>query len=539
LKFGTAGLRGLVGPGFNRMNHVTVVQTSQGLCAYLQRECPERLRAGGVVVGFDGRADSRHFAELVAGVFASRGVPVLLFSEVCPTPAVAFAVVHRGCAAGVMVTASHNSKEYNGYKVYWGNGCQIIPPHDAGIAACIEQCLEVNPVPPRSPQRLPLVDAPDEAVREAYLQVLCSRLAFCGGKFASARPFVYTPLHGVGQEWVEQAFERFGLKAPIVVEEQAVPDPEFPTVQFPNPEEGQGVWDLAVYYAEQTGAPLCIANDPDADRLALCERQADGSWRSFSGNEIGALLGAWMLEHNEPSEEMYFLASTVSSKLLKSMAESEGFCFAETLTGFKWLGNKALELQEQGLRVPFAFEEAIGFSFGDVGNDKDGVAGACVAAEMANAIYARGSSLTERLEELYEKYGYFGFRQGYFVADSPDKTCAVFQRIRSEGYPADIGGLPVVSVRDLGTGLDTSKPNGRTDMHWKEGDPMITFTLGGADGSGTLTIRASGTEPKLKYYLEVQRARGGEAEADCEAIERAVAAEIIRPDHHGLESKLA
>ena len=539
LKFGTAGLRGLVGPGFNRMNHVTVVQTSQGLCSYLQRECPERLQAGGVVVGFDGRADSRHFAELVTGVFAARGVPVLLFEEVCPTPAVAFAVVQRGCAAGVMVTASHNSKEYNGYKVYWGNGCQIIPPHDAGIAECIEENLSVDPVPPKSPQRFPRVEAPDAEVSEAYLEALCSRLAFHRGEFASAPPFVYTPLHGVGQKWVDRAFARFDLKTPVVVREQSVPDPDFPTVQFPNPEEGQGVWDLAISYAEQAGSPLCIANDPDADRLALCERQEDGTWRSFSGNEIGALLGAWILEHNEPSKEMYFLASTVSSKLLKSMAKIEGFSFAETLTGFKWLGNKALDLQKRGLRVPFAFEEAIGFSFGDVGNDKDGVAGACVAAEMANAIYARGYTLSRRLEELYEKYGYFGFRQGYFVADSPDKTCAVFQRIRSEGYPSEIGGFQVESVRDLGTGLDTSMPNGRTDMYWKEGDPMITFTLGGTDGSGTLTIRASGTEPKLKYYLEVQRSDSDAAQRDCSAIETAVASDIIRPDFHGLTSNLA
>ena len=532
LAFGTAGLRGLTGPGFNRMNHVTVVQTTQGLCRYLERTCPEQLAAGGVAIGFDGRHRSDEFARLAASVCVARGVPVHLFARMVPTPLLATCVAEKGAAAGIMVTASHNPKEYNGYKVYWGNGCQIVPPHDAGIAACIEEELPIGPLP--DPAGSPLVADPEAEVGAAYLSAVADSVCFFPGRFRAAAPVVYTPLHGVGLRWVEAAFEACGLPAPVPVAEQAAPDPEFPTVRFPNPEEGAGVWDLAIATAERAGARLCVANDPDADRLALCERQPDGAWRSFTGNEIGALLGDWILRHGVPEGERArtcFLASTVSSKMLGAVAEAEGFRFEETLTGFKWLGNRALELAAEGCAVPFAFEEAIGFMFGHL-NDKDGVAGACAAAEMAAALAAEGSSLAGRLAELHAAYGCFVGRQGYFLADAPAKTAAVFARIRAEGYPETIGGLRVVGVRDLGTGLDTGKPGGRTDLHWAPGDLMVTYTL---EGGGTLTIRVSGTEPKLKYYLEVSAADEAAAAEKADRLLAAVESEVVRPREHDLQ----
>lgn len=552
LEFGTAGLRGKMGPGTSRMNDLVVLQTAQGLCRYLQQQCPEHLAQGGIVVGYDGRHGSRRFAHTTARVFAGQGVRVHLFRALVPTPFVAAGVAVLGAAAGVMVTASHNPKEYNGYKVYWGNGCQIIPPHDAGIASAIEANLEPWAVDPDlvSEQQLlahPLVTDPWVAVTSAYYSRL-EKLHYLDdkGALAALGTPVYTPLHGVGAEPLLRAFQVMGLPEPYIVPEQRQPDPEFPTVVFPNPEEGKGTWSMAFRTGEQRGARLVLANDPDADRLSAAERcpSASGGWRVFSGNEIGALLAHWVWtnfreRHPEvPPSRCVMLASAVSSKLLSSMAAVEGFRFVETLTGFKWLGSTALELERggeqggEGMVALFAFEEAIGFMLGGMFKDKDGISAAAVFTELAAHTYGRGETLEAVLRGLYDKYGYFDYRAGYFIADRPEKSRAVFAELRAGGqYAKAVAGVPVESVRDLGTGLDTSQPDGKATLPWQAGDMMITYCL---KGGATLTLRASGTEPKLKYYLEVKGTDAGAAAALADRLVGAIGEELVGVSRHGL-----
>lgn len=458
LAFGTAGLRGLCGAGFSRMNSVVVAQTTQGLCAYAEAQLGvEVARERGVAIGYDARANSDHFARVAAGVFASHGWRVALMGERCPTPLLAAAVQANGHAAGVMVTASHNPKEYNGYKVYWGNGCQIIPPHDEGIASAIEANLALWERP--SAEAVAAGEVPGvfdslPSVADGYYAALADGLRFRGGgKSGAASPraplVAYTPLHGVGGPWAARAFEAFGLPAAVRVESQAEPDAEFPTVTFPNPEEGAETWELAFEAAAKAGVPVVLANDPDADRLAAAEwDDTTARYESFTGNEIATLLAAWMWSEYhaahpdvDPSR-VALLGSTVSSKMFGAIAAKEGLRFDETLTGFKWLGNRARELQAEGYTVLFAFEEAIGFAFPHaLTPDKDGVAAAAVFTEMAYALREEGKTVRRRLGELYEEYGAYQHRQGYVVADPVDNA-KTFERLRAK-YATEIGGKKV------------------------------------------------------------------------------------------------
>lgn len=369
LTFGTAGLRGPFGAGTNRMNDLVVLQTAQGLCRYLEKEFANKpeLRENGICIGYDHRAmdtdilSSKSFALVAAAVFISQGVKVHLFDHFVATPLVPFCVEQRGCAAGIMVTASHNPKDDNGFKVYWGNGAQIVPPHDKGIEACIAQnlvpfseALELLSIPTELSsngtgvitdasklRESPLCNNPTDEIGELYFNSMSERVCRYRDENAQsvAIPITYTAMHGVGHAWTSRSFEAFGLHPYIPVEQQIEPDPTFPTVPFPNPEEGEGALMLGFATAEEAGSRVVIANDPDADRLAAAERDpSTGIWRVFSGNEIGVLLGHWQWLQHKSNKTRYpkgvaMLASTVSSKMLRAMAEEEGFHFEETLTG--------------------------------------------------------------------------------------------------------------------------------------------------------------------------------------------------------------
>jgi len=542
LEFGTAGLRGLMGPGYNRMNHVTVQQTTQGLCRYLQQQAPEKLKGNGIVIGYDGRHGSQRFASIVAAVVLSQAIPVHLFSDLVPTPFVAYAVEHLGCAGGVMVTASHNPKEYNGYKVYWGNGCQIIPPHDDGIAAAIFENLDLWNISEELHLNSPLLSDPLQQVAEAFYAGLQDTM-YTEVEVPADFQVAYSPLHGVGGKWLQRAFRSFNLPEPIMVAEQAEPDADFTTVAFPNPEEGEGTWNLTFQTAERAGAPLAIANDPDADRLAVAEKDesSPSGWRAFTGNEIGILLADWSLQvfrrknPDVPLSKVAMLSTVVSSEMMGAMAEKEGFRWEQTLTGFKWLGNVAKDLEAEGFHVVFAFEEAIGFMFGTFEKDKDGISGAAAFAQMAADLRSRGLTVAQRLKQLQERYGTFVGRQSYFVAAEPSQSKKVFDMMRKGGsYPKSLAGYKVVAVRDLGAGLDTSQPDGKAVLPWTPGDLNITLSL---DNGGTLTLRASGTEPKLKYYLEVRGNDPVELAAVADAIEAAVSSELVRPEETGLSPR--
>jgi phosphoglucomutase / phosphopentomutase len=445
-----------------------------------------------------------------------------------------------------MVTASHNPKDDNGYKVYWGNGCQIIPPHDAGIAASILANLEPwsRGYTDNGIRTSPLVEDPTVETTASYFASMKSRLCRHEDDNQSATlKIAYTAMHGVGHAFTSRSFAAFGHLPYIPVDKQLLPDPEFPTVAFPNPEEGKGALKLAIETAEANGARLILANDPDADRLAVAEQDPETKqWKIFTGNEIGVLLGHWELmqylqSHPDADRsQLYFVASTVSSKMLRAVALAEGLNFDETLTGFKWMGNQTADLRAQGKTVLFSFEEAIGFCVGDLVKDKDGVCAAAVFAEMAVQLAKTNTTVTQHLQSLYEKYGHFVTQNHYVKCYDPRVTDRIFARLRNGGqyWPA-CGDFPIAHIRDLTTGYDSQQPDHKAILPVSASSHMITYTF--ANGC-VATLRTSGTEPKLKYYVELAGAVGQSRDEVTEILRKQVeqiVEQMLQPTENNLE----
>ncbi|KAI9512434.1 hypothetical protein F5148DRAFT_1279773 [Russula earlei] len=467
IAFGTAGLRGRMEAGWSRMNDLIVIQASQGLAAYVL-EHVENARDRGAVIGYDHRHNSERWARLTAAAFIDKGIKTYLY---------------RGL-------------NDNGYKVYWENGVQIISPHDAGISASILTNLEPRRWDADSVLTDPLcIDRTREMV-EGYFDYIASLSQHKALNASTDVKFVNTSMHGVGD-----VFQH--------------PDPEFPSVQFPNPEES-GALDLAIRTAESTGATYVLAQDPDADRFSAAERRLDGTWVIFSGDQLGALFAGRTLEvykmSGKPLNTLSMVASTVSSKMIEAMAAAVGFKFTECLTGFKYIGNTALALVEQGFEVPFGYEEAIGFMIGSEIRDKDGVAAAVFFAELVALLHREGKTASSFLQELYDRYGYFQTNNSYFICDDPQVVDQIFTRLRNydgqdsskePSYPRSIAGLEVTSVVDLTVGYDsTNPPTYKPSLPLSSGY-MIQFRAASKDGTKiVLTARTSGTEPKIKYYLE-------------------------------------
>ncbi|CAO3669436.1 unnamed protein product [Umbelopsis ramanniana] len=553
IEFGTAGLRARMEAGFSRMNDLTVIQASQGLAKYVLKNV-EDAKEKGVIIGHDHRHHSQTFANLTAAVFISLGFKVWFFRQLVHTPLVPYTVKQLGGAAGIMITASHNPKDDNGYKVYWENACQIIPPHDSGIATAIDENLEPWVWDEKLASESPLSQDPAEkGVVDSYFKELSALSAFRADNEASDLKFVYTAMHGVGTPYAKRSFEVFGLKPFIPVKEQVEPDPDFPTVTFPNPEEGKGALALAMKCADENNARIILANDPDADRLAIAEKQASGEWVIFSGNQIGTILGGATLERmqiaGEPVDKVAMLASTVSSKFLAKLAEVNGFLFEETLTGFKWIGNRAQALEEQGYNSVFAFEEAIGFTVGKVVRDKDGVSALGFFAEWAIHLHNRGQSANDYLESLYQKYGYFVTDNSYFICRDPETIKKIFVRMRygdypqqspdgkyqyKLNYPATIGGHKVTGIRDLTIGYDSATPDNFPTLPVSSSSEMITFKL---ENGCVFTIRTSGTEPKIKYYSELASTSTEQARKELKVVVNAIGNELMEADKNGLESR--
>ncbi|KAK3928657.1 Phosphoglucomutase-2 [Frankliniella fusca] len=549
LTFGTAGLRAVMGPGFNCMNEVTIVQTAQGFVRYLKTCFPD-LSERGLIIGYDGRYNSKRYAELTATIFIHQGVKVYMFSDLCPTPFVAFGVRHFKCAAGVMVTASHNPKDDNGYKVYWDNGAQIISPHDKHI----QESILANLVPWDTSRDISVLQSdknkcldPLDEVTTIYFEHLKNALLTPTVNASSPLKFTYTAMHGVGYKYMKEAFQIAGFKPFIAVEEQKDPDPEFSTVKFPNPEEGKSSLQLSIKTADANGSTIILANDPDADRLAVAEKVGD-EWKTFTGNELGALLGWWLLRSykeknpDKSLDDVYMLSSTVSSKILRTMAQHEGFNFEETLTGFKWMGNRACELMTQGKKVVFAFEEAIGFMCGSSVVDKDGVSAAVHISEMATYLKMKGKTLNDQLSEVYNQYGYHLCKNSYFICHKPETTKKIFERLRNfsgalKTYPAHIldGKYKIKNVVDLTIGYDSSTPNGVPVLPTSSSSQMITFSF---DNGLVITLRTSGTEPKIKYYSEFIADRTLKdlmaVSATFEEMVTAVVSEYLEPELNGI-----
>ncbi|SDB89171.1 phosphomannomutase [Raineyella antarctica] len=494
LEFGTAGLRGPMGPGPARMNRVVVIRASAGLARYL---LDTGRSAGPVLVGHDARHGSAAFARDTAATIAGHGLDVLLVDGPIPTPVVAYGIRALGCVAAVVVTASHNPAPDNGYKVYLGDGSQIVPPADARIAARIAEA-----------GALPLATLPrSDDWRDAGPELLDGYVARAAGLVAALPAalsasasrrlrWVYTPMHGVGLATVRRVVRAAGLPEPAVVEAQADPDPDFPTVAFPNPEE-PGALDLAMGLAREVGADLVVANDPDADRCAVAVPRPEG-WRMLRGDELGALLGADLLRRGVAGT---YASSVVSSTLLATMARAAGAPYVTTLTGFKWIG-----------RVPglvYGYEEALGYCCDPAAvADKDGITTLVRVLDLAGRLADEGRTLTDLLDDVMRTHGLHATDQLAFRSDRVEVISGAMQRLRTS-MPATLGGEPL-TVTDLAAGT---------------ADLPATDAVVLQGGTLRVVVRPSGTEPKLKCYLEVRSAP--EASVDLEAA-RILAAGRLR-----------
>jgi len=501
LAFGTAGLRGLLGPGPNRMNRMVVLRATAGLCAWVQKKVPNAAERG-VCIGYDGRHMSLEFAEDARAVVTGAGMKAHIFEETVATPVPAFAVERCGAAAGIMITASHNPPRYNGYKVYWENSAQIIPPNDVGIAeeiARIESVSEVSQLDRAAAEKQGLVEVLGQDLVREYLDEV--------GKL-QVHPelprdigIAYTALHGVGGRFIEQAFADAGFNVLHSVREQAEPDGDFPTVDFPNPEE-PGAMDLVLELAGRTNADLILANDPDADRLAVAVRDLNDGFVSLNGNEIGCMLAHYLLLEGEGPKRMV-LSSVVSSPMLGAIAKDHGARWEQTLTGFKWIANEAMRLErEDGFDFIMGYEEALGYTVGSLVRDKDGIGAALVMADMAAWCRSRGTTLLEELDRAYRRYGMFLSRQISEVhagADGPERMAALMDRAR-ERPPSSLGSFAVLAVSDLQSGERRARSGEVSPVAFPKSNVLI---LDLAEGHRVM-IRPSGTEPKVKYYYDVR-----------------------------------
>jgi phosphomannomutase len=469
LQFGTAGLRAAVGAGPQRMNRLVVQQAAAGLVDYLLKSEPDAASRG-VIIGNDARRKSDSFALDTARVCAARGVRAMIFPHVVPTPLLAWNIVGVGAAAGVVVTASHNPPADNGYKVFTSDGAQIVSPVDAEIAACID-AVDPCAVPLSEPDD-PLIQWLDESYVQAYLAAvpavrLCPEVA--------GVPVAYSAMHGVGGETLLTAFDRSGLLTPFVVAEQQQPDGTFPTVAFPNPEE-PGAMDLLLALAAASGAGIALCNDPDADRLGAAIPTPEGGWRRLQGDEIGWLLGDHILRHTSGDDRLV-VTTLVSSSLLAKMAAAYGVRFAETYTGFKWIGHTVLAHPESSF--VFGYEQALGYLVCGRPLDKDGITAAVLLAEVAALAKAEGVTLQDRLDAINERFG------RHVMADMsvkmpPVDGAAAVARLRADP-PTEVGDRKVSHVE------------------WFDEASLLRLQLG---TELRLQIRPSGTEPKVKLYGE-------------------------------------
>ncbi|KAL9643233.1 hypothetical protein ABK040_014690 [Willaertia magna] len=577
IEFGTAGLRSLMAAGFANMNELIIIQTSQGLCKYIEQQTQDVNDKSkiSIVIGYDGRHHSKQFAHLAAAVFLTKGFTVYLYRTIVCTPLVPFAVTNLNkkkvngerCIAGIMVTASHNPKQDNGYKLYWENGSQIISPIDEYISNLIMQNLKVwddvrkilnvnvsgaddeDVVDLSNWKDSPLLKDPTKSQEDDYMEAIREYNYSNGKPLLSDEKITYTAMHGVGLPFVTRAFELYGLPKFVPVEEQIYPDPEFTTVKYPNPEEGKGALKLAMEKSEKEGAILILANDPDADRLAVAERQVDGTWRIYNGNEIAMLLADWVWtqykkqHQNEDYSKCVMIASTVSSKILRAMAQHEGFKFDETLTGFKWIGNRGDQYIKEGYNFLFAYEVEIGFLVGDCSLDKDGVRAAAVFAEMAHHHYKSGvvTRLSDQIENIYKKYGFFAMKTRYFFTPNTDVLHKVMDQVRhieNGGYPTYIPSIKdsskhfkIASLRDLTKNYDTSTKDHLPVLPATPSAEMITFTF---ENGATATLRNSGTEPKLKWYVETHDKDKQVAWDLLEEMTPSILEYLLKPTENGL-----
>ncbi|MFA0096469.1 phospho-sugar mutase [Vibrio splendidus] len=500
LEFGTAGLRGKVGCGPNRMNRLVIQETATGLGHYLI-EHVANASIRGVVVGYDGRLDSKQFAIDTASVFTALGIKVYLTSDVAATPIVAFGIEHFNAAAAVVVTASHNPPEYNGFKVYWENGAQIIPPHDAGIAAEID-IASTKPLPLMS-----LSDAETQGklvwLTEGYYQTYRAAInqsPYVNNALESTNTTItYTAMHGVGAKMAEDLLHDAGFHKVFSVAEQREPDGNFPTVNFPNPEE-KGAMDLVVNLAKSVDADIACANDPDADRFAVAvrtddtARTDDASYKMLTGDQVGVLFAHYLLSKPHTKNQLVG-NSIVSSTLLEKVAQSHGATYFQTLTGFKWLANIGMQLEDEQNEFLFAYEEALGYTIGTQVRDKDGLSAIVVFAQLVEELKSQGRTVWDLLAQISFEHGVHTNAQRSIALD-PDSP-SIGSKLRA-AQPKAINGVAISVIEDLQSSL-RFVIGGNTEAINLPSSDVLIYHL--EDGT-RIIVRPSGTEPKVKVYYE-------------------------------------
>lgn len=492
LAFGTAGLRGMIGAGPNRMNRLVIQETATGLGNYLIEQV-EDAKSRGVVIGYDGRPDSKQFAHDTATVLTALGIKVYLTYKVAATPIVAFGVRELNAAGAVVVTASHNPPQYNGFKVYWENGAQIIPPHDAGIASKIDEAtalpLELISLEEAHKKGL-LVWLEDEYYQTYRKTINESPLLSPDGNTDIS--IVYTAMHGVGAEMAETLLADAGFKKVASVTEQREPDGRFPTVNFPNPEEA-GAMDMVMALGKSVDADIACANDPDADRFAVAVKRPDREYQMLTGDQVGSLLGEYLLE-GQPNS---LVGNTiVSSRLLSSIAKAHGAQYYQTLTGFKWLTNIAMQQQTKEKPFLFAYEEALGYTVGSKVWDKDGLSALVAFSQLTAKLKAQGKTLWDKLEDIYRQHGFYLNAQRSIALDP--KAPPIGDKLRANP-PHQIAGKRVQVTEDLKT-LNRVFDDGQTETIDLPASDVLIYHL---EDKSRVIVRPSGTEPKLKCYYEV------------------------------------
>ena len=533
LSFGTAGLRGIMGVGLYRMNVHVIRHATQAFAEVILAEGPEAVKRG-VAVCYDSRNNSALFAREAACVLAGNGIPVRLFAALRPTPMVSFAVREYGCIAGINITASHNPKEYNGYKVYWEDGAQLPPKHADEVAKKMSEldvfaCVKTMDYDTAIAEgKIVLMGKEtDEAFLSNVMQQVNDKAVV--EKVADDFKMVFTPFHGTGYELIPEALKRLGMKHVICVPEQMVIDGDFPTVVSPNPENPEGFY-LAVDIAKKEGADFILGSDPDADRVGIMVNTGNGEFKVLSGNQIGILLvdytiGAWKRAGRMPANPTV-LKSIVSSEMARKVAESNGLKCFDTFTGFKFLAQKKDQLEKSGEgTVLMAFEESNGYMFGSFVRDKDAITASLILTEMAAWYADQGMTLYDAMQALYQKYGFYGEKTLNLVMPGLDglrKMAQLMDGLR-ENPPVEIAGVAVKEQKDYKDGSVVCVECGKKTTMELSGSNVLRYEM--ADGT-SLIVRPSGTEPKVKVYILTYAE--SEAERDANIAKYAAWAETLK-----------
>ena len=521
LEFGTAGLRGEMALGCRRMNIHVIRHATQAFAEVIKAEGAGACSRG-IAICFDCRVNSERFAHEAASVMAANGIHVRIFDALRPTPELSFAVKHYGTTAGLNITASHNPKEYNGYKVYWSDGAQLPPQHAAAIAKNMERLDIFNDI-----QRMDF----DDAVRQGLVEFMGAETdeAFLANvlrqpidpdvvrRVADRFKIVYTPFHGAGWHLVPEALHRLGMTQVIPVKEQMVLDGTFPTVESPNPENPEGFY-LAIDLAKKVGSDLILGTDPDSDRVGVMVRGADGEYHTITGNQMGVLLldyliGAMKRAGKLPANAAA-LKTIVTTEMARAVAEANGLDCYDTFTGFKFMAEKMNELEGAGKNtVIFSYEESYGYMIGHYVRDKDAVTASLLLTEMAAWYYSQGMTLFDALNALFEKYGWYGEKTHNLVMpglDGAEKMAALMKSLR-ETPPSEIAGVKVATYKDYSDGTARDAASGEVTKIALSGSNVLRFEL--CDGTH-IVVRPSGTEPKIKVYILTKGADAQERDAN-------------------------